>query len=466
MTRQTVTVDTAAFTVNFVDSPPTATRTWAIASGRARDEITEAPPTSLLTVRIAEPRLGVNYGDDCSFCVVARPWLSFPPLFAPSYPLDLTIAAPGYAALDMTIAVSTNQRTIAAPAPAAGDTVVTLNNVGNLHAGQMLLLGPAANAERRTIVNLGPGAQQVTLDSGLIAARAVNDPVVADAWTPIDLGAIDLRRQPIVLRGRAVRRNALTNVDVPVANATIAVTDFWWTLSAFRALQPGMMTQPNPALRAFALGVEPGIYGARNAGVGQLAQLTVQLPASDDRLLLGAANAGDVTIVVSNRQLLIPGTALRIDPDETDIAETIRVVSVDGWGTPDRPGVVTLAFPLRNDHRANARVLRGLTPFPAGANKAFRRHAAPGDRCVFVADLSGLANLNDVQITGGTSPNELQRISLLTAVSDANGYFRFPPIQRIAAMQLHATAAALAAVDLKFQPDYAQTENWLDVVFA
>lgn len=466
MTRQTIHVGAAALSVNFIDPPLTAMRLWSIASGLARDEITEAPPSSRLSVRVSEPHLGVNDGDDGSFCIVARPWSAFPPLLAPSYPLNLTLSAPGYASFEFRIDLSTQQRSIAAPAPASGDVIVALNDVSHLKAGQVLLLGPADKAERRVIANLGPGAQQVTLDSGLIGARAVNDPVVADAWTPADLGVIGLRRRPVTLHGRAVRRDAATNTDVPVANATIAVTDFWWTLASFRTLQPGSMTQPNPALRAFALGVEPGIYAARVAGVGQLAELALQSPSGDDHLLMAAANAGDTTIRVSDRQLLTPGTLLRIDPDQADIAETLRIVGISGWGTPDQPGVATLAFPLRNDHRVNARVVRVLTPFPPGPNKVLRREAAPGDRCVFVSDLAGLATDNDMQITGGTAPDEHQRIALLTAVSDADGYFRFPALHRIAALRLHATAAALLALDFEVQPDYGQLESWLDVVFA
>jgi hypothetical protein len=226
------------------------------------------------------------------------------------------------------------------------------------------------------------------------------------------------------------------------------------------------MTNPNPALRAFALSVEPGIYAERSVSTAQLASLTLQIPAGDDHLLLDAAAAGATSIRVSNRQLLTPGTFLRIDPNQGDNAETMRIVSISGWGTPDQPGVAVLAFPLRNAHRAGTIVRRALTPFPPGPTKAFRRDAAPGDRCVFVDDLGGLASGSDVQITSAATPNEYQRVTQLVAVSDADGYFRFPAIQRIAALQLHATAAALTAVDLKLQPDYSQAENWLDVVFA
>jgi hypothetical protein len=226
------------------------------------------------------------------------------------------------------------------------------------------------------------------------------------------------------------------------------------------------MTNPNPALRAFALSVEPGIYAERSAATAQLASLTLQIPAGDDHLLLEAAAPGATTIRVSNRQLLVPGTFLRVDPDQGDVAETLRIVGCSGWGAPDQPGVAVLAFPLRNAHRAGTIVRRALNPFPPGPVKALRRDAAPGDRCVFVADLGGLATGNDVQITGGTPADEYQRVSLLSVTSDAAGYFRFPAMQRIAGLQLHATAAALTALDLHLQPDYTQPENWLDVVFA
>ena len=466
MTRRAVTVDSTALTVNFIDSPPTATRLWAIASGRAQDELTEAPPSSLLDVQLSESRLQVNYGDDCAFCVVARPWLAFPPLFAPAYAFDLTFSARGYAPLQLPMNLSTQQRSIIAPAPVAGDVVLALNDVSSLEVGQVLMIGPAAKAERRSIRNLGPGAQQVTLDGSLVQAHAVADPVVADAWTPTDLGVVAMRREAITLHGRAVKRDALTNTDVPIANAVISVSDFWWTLGAFRTLQPGQMKLANPALRSFAVSVEPGLYAARAGATAQLAKLKLQVPAGDDRLLRSFAAAGDSDVSISDRHLLAPGTLLRIDPDQGDSGETLAVASVSGWGTADQPGDVVLAYPLRAAHRANARVQRALTPFPPGPNKAVRRDTALGDRCVFVADLGGFASGDDVQITGGPTADEYQRISLLTATSDANGYFRFPALQRMAALQLHATAPGSTALDFNLQPDYSLPENWLDVVFA
>jgi hypothetical protein len=461
-----VNVGQQVLTVAFDEPPAVAQRLWSIAQGRAQDEMTESAPKGSLHVDVAEPRIRVNPALDGAFCLVARPWLRFPPLLAPAYDVHLEVAADGYAALPLTVSIPSRQRAIVAPAPIAGATVLTLNDTSALAAGQELVVGPQnAPAERRTIANLGPGPQQLVLDSGLHAARAVGDPVVADAWAPVDLGVLGLRRHAVTIRGRAVRRDAMAGIDTPVVNATIAVTDFWYTHAALRTQLPGVMTEPNPALRAFALSVSPGLYAARPAPAGQAARFGLNAPAGDDHLLLDFAPAGSARIRVSNRQLLVAGSFVRVDPDQGEAGETLRIMSISGFGAPDQPGEAVLAFPLRRDHRAGARILR-LVSLPPAAAKGLRRAAAAGDRCVFVSDLAGLAAGDDMRLTGGAAVAEYQRIAPLAAVSDADGYFRFPAIQRIAGLRLHGTAAALAPVDIEFQPDYSAHENWLEVVFA
>ncbi|HMC59567.1 MAG TPA: hypothetical protein VKJ01_10275, partial [Candidatus Solibacter sp.] len=88
------------------------------------------------------------------------------------------------------------------------------------------------------------------------------------------------------------------------------------------------------------------------------------------------------------------------------------------------------------------------------------------DRCVFIDGLGALVSGNDVQMTGGALAPEYQRVTLLEATSDANGYFRFPSIHRIAALHFVATATGHAPLDIDFQPDYTARENGLLVVFA
>src|SRR5262245_295223 len=114
MSRQTITVDTRQLTVAFDDAPPVAEHLWALAQGRAEDEITESAPASLLRIRVTEPRLDVNYGDDGTFCLVARPWLRFPPLSATSYDVHLSFEAGGYSPTALTVNIPSHQRIIAA----------------------------------------------------------------------------------------------------------------------------------------------------------------------------------------------------------------------------------------------------------------------------------------------------------------------------------------------------------------
>src|SRR5262249_23420912 len=157
-----------------------------------------------------------------------------------------------------------------------------------------------------------------------------------------DLGAVDLRRAPVLIHGRAVRRNALTNTVTPVANADLVLTDFWYTLAAFRAQQPGLMTQPNPALRAFALSVAPGLYASRAAGVGPLATLAFTTNAVDDRVLLDAAEPGGTKLRLSRRHGLAKNDVIRVDADAPDRAEVLRVADLTGFGTDAMPGDVAL----------------------------------------------------------------------------------------------------------------------------
>ncbi len=95
-----------------------------------------------------------------------------------------------------------------------------------------------------------------------------------------------------------------------------------------------------------------------------------------------------------------------------------------------------------------------------------RRAARAGDRVLFVADLTGLPDGADVRLTGGTPPAEYQRLHRLEVTTDADGYFELPPLHRIAGLAFQASALLLTTLTFTYQPEYLQSENWLDVVFA
>jgi len=452
--------------VNFDDPPPVAEGLWALVVGRVVDEETDRPITGNLIVSTAAVGVTPRVGGDGGFALAGRPWLIFPPLAAASYLLTATVTADGYLPADVAITVPIAQRHLTAPAPAPGSAVITLDSVAQLSAGQLLAIGPVAGAERARIRHLGPGAMQVTLDGGLFLPHALGDPVVADAWTPVDIGILTLRRDVTVLRGRTMRRDPITNTDSPVAGALISVTDFWTSLADVRAGLPGRMTTPNPALRMFAATLTPGVTTRRSVGPGQVASRTLAPTAPpDDRRLVSATVRGQTSFRISDRSSIAPAALLRLNPERSEATETVTVTTVTGYAPADGPGDISTALPLYGSHAAGTRVVP-VTESAVQPAAALRRDVRAGDRVLFVDDLTNLPDGADVAISDGVTPQEYQGLRRLEATSDAGGYFALPPIHRVAALSIVTTAPLLTPVLLTVRPDYTVREHLIDVVFA
>ena len=465
MNRRPIADANRAYLVAIDEGFPVAERWSAVAIGLAIDEEREQPaavPMNGWTDRVG---VTVTTAGDGSFALVGRPWIACPPLRAASYTITATIEADGYLPAEVSIVVPTAQRTLIAPAPTLGGTTIALNSVAGLSPGQLLAIGPPNGEERARVHHLGPGPQQVTLTGGLGRPHAIGDHVVADSWTPVTLGAVHLRRPPVVVRGRTVRRDPITNAITAVPVASITLTDFWTTLSAVRASLPGSMSDPNPLTRAFVVALSPGLVSPRDVGPAQVSRQDLVPVVADERFLTAAAAPGTQTIGVTDRQALAAGTVVQLDPDDREKAESVTVTVVSGLGPINQRGELTLALPLSTPHRERARIRRVLPQPPAPA-VAFRRDARPGDRTLFVADVTTLPDDIDVRISGGVPAAERQHVDRFEATSDANGYFALPPVHRVAALQLHATAPLLTPVDITFHPQYGPLENWLDIVFA
>lgn len=463
MTYESVSANARLYRLAPDDPEPVARRLWAIAAGRVVDELTGGPPGAPLTIVAREPALTVHAFADGAFYVVARPWDRFPPLRAASYELHLDIRAPGYLPQPLALSVPTYQRHVVAPAPAAGATQLALDDASGLAAGQRLLLGPDdGSQEYAVLASVGPGPGQVTLQAPLRHAHPVGAAVAVDAYATLALDDVALRREAVTIRGRAFRRDDQTNAVLPVAGATIAVSDFWRSLPALRAMQPGAMTDPDPLQRRFPLAVAPGLHAARAAAASIAARALPAAP-DGDKLLCEPCPAGALEVRVSNRLDLGPGSLLRIDPGQGDDAEVMTVLDVYGEGGADEPARLVLELPLRRAHAAGIRVQRLLPGAPAPA-ASLREAAEAGDRCVFVDDAAGLDATGFVRVATG-APDDHLHAAAARAVSDADGYFRLPPLQRMAALVFSATAPASTPVTVSFQPDYSRRENWLDVVF-
>ena len=436
MAHRTIVVDSLAYEFAPDDPPALADRLWSLLQGRAIDEIT-AEPVAALEVSVAEPELGVRTGEGGTYTVFARPWHRFPPLAAAGYPLHLTIAAEGYIATTQVVTIPSHQRLLTAPAPVIGANVITLSSNAGLVTGQRLLIGPAGpDQESRTIASVGPGANQVTLAAAVVNLHAVGSAVVPDEFAPVAVADILMHRAPVTIGGRSVRRNASGIGTTPVANASIAVQG------------PDCI----PRARSAALAAQdlPAVTG-------------------DDKLLIDQTSSGDSFIGISNRLNLVapplppPYSVLRIDAGTPEATEYIGLAGAGGLGGANEAGRVALDHALRMPHRRDA-LMQLVAPQPAAVPKFFADAGAPGDTCVFLSDIAGLDTADTVAITGGAAPREYQRVRTFTAVSDADGYFQLPPVSRVAQIRLAASAPALPAVTIEFQPNYSQRGNWLDIV--
>lgn len=461
MQRRTVVVGSRAYGFAADAVPPVAERYWSLVQGRAIDELTGDGLTVAPWVQVAEPQIDTRTGEGGIFILMARPRRRVPPLPASGVTLHFTLGADGYLAVAHSVTLPTYERTLAPPAPAVGAQVIDLSSNAGLSAGQLLLFGPVGpNQEQRSVAQLGPGPHQVRLSAPLAQAHAVGDPVAA---APLTLPDLPLHRAPVRIRGRAVRRSTVaTAATSPVANAVIQVQGIWRTQADLR--------KHLPAVPATLVSLAPGLYAARDIGATLAAQDLPVVP-GEDKLLLAEAPAGSTRIRLSDRRNLAappalpPFSVLRIDADHPEAAEYLRILALDPDGAADEPATVTLAAPLRLAHRALVRVQR-VQPKPAGAAKVLAVAASAGDTCVFLKSSGGLAGAATVHIAGGVVSDEYQQVRTFTAISDADGYFALPPLSRVAQIHIHASAAALSAVELDVQPDYGQPDNRLDLVFS
>lgn len=483
------------------DPPLLAERDWALVQARLVDELAGAPAVPLtapFSVRVATrggagaAGITVNRGAGGTFALVARPWLRFTPLTVPPNPaVTVDVEAEGFVPLRRTFAIAFDTRTVVGPAPLASDRTLFLSSTAGLRPGQVLLFGPLwmdgppplfwppLAPQRVRIRSVDPG-NQVTLEAGLLRGLAPGELVFPDTFSPGAPVDLPLRRAPARLAGRVVTRATTTNVSTPLINATVAVSDFWRTREAIRADPAhGAMTDPNVAARQFAVAVPSGALAERAAGA---TAGSVNLPAvvGDERLLEAPAVAESVEVEVDRARSLAAPPAplanrlLRLDAGDLEAGELHTLAAVLPVGGADEPAHLDLDLPLLRDHRDGAAVARLGAPVPLPATpQALVDAAAAGDRVVFLDGVGGLTAAplpagEALRLAGGGAPDEFLDYAHLAVRCDAGGYFRLPPLQRMARVALTVTDGAGNPVVPPFEVDleHGGSEQWLDVVQA
>jgi hypothetical protein len=227
------------------------------------------------------------------------------------------------------------------------------------------------------------------------------------------------------------------------------------------------MTDPVPALRQFAVAIAPGVLAARAAGslVGSAALAS----AADDRRTTGPASADHTAIGVDRRENLAPPPApllnrlVLVNAEDPASAEYHTVASITPSGGPSDPARVTLELPLARAHAQGCRVERmnpGALPPPT---LTLASAAERGDRCLFLDAPLGFPP-EALRITGG-AVDEFQAFAPLAVRTDADGYFRFPPLHRMARIALTVDDGAGNLLAIEVDPDYSEAEQRVDAVY-
>jgi hypothetical protein len=265
-------------------------------------------------------------------------------------------------------------------------------------------------------------------------------------------GIVRLHRQPIVLRGRVVQLVSGQLHPVPMPLVPAAITGVWWTFPP-ADVDPITVMQP-----ANLVSLHPGLYADRAVGVGSLRRRSLAHVPGQDKTTTSPVVSGDSTARISNRIGVVAGTTiLAFEPSRPDRVEYVVVTNFDGASTDDQPARVVLAHPLQLDHEEGTDV-HVMTAGALSAPNLFDREGLRSDRVAFLAGMAGITD-GIVEIDGGTPAVEYQTASLYSSVSDADGYYRLPPLSRVASVRLQTPALTLVT-----SPNYGRYENHVDLV--
>jgi hypothetical protein len=279
-------------------------------------------------------------------------------------------------------------------------------------------------------------------------------PSFPDDFVDVDLGALALRRRPVSLIARALELDP-QHRPVAVSGATIEISTMWRrtrdltgaaTPANLVALRPAMSApRPQPGTTLEAVNIAP----------------VVEVP----RTLERDTAPGEVTAEVSRTGAVAPGSLVAFDRADADRSELIEIQDVRGPSDPDSPATFVLAFPVQHRH-AHGTTAEAVTATPAGLPTAQLSDAAmPSDATVFVTLLAPFAAAPIVRISGGAAPDEYAVASRYRMVTDADGYARFPPLTRVAAVEVIANAPGpLAAGPAPWTPRYSDAENQLHLM--
>lgn len=276
-----------------------------------------------------------------------------------------------------------------------------------------------------------------------------------ESFTPLHLGTIELHRQPVTIQGTIVKRSR--EGFQSVAGARARVTGIWRQLPSASVVSP-----PEPAN---ILSTTSALSNSYKAPSSEVFPVTLSETAPDPVTLATSAAAGSYVITLDGLPALTPGNLISLSPDDSARDELHEVLShqVASFDSVE----LRLGTPLAWSHRAGTRA-RVMTITHTGPANSLSIDAAAGDRMLFCKTLSSIEDMAAVKVSSGPSSSgsekEYHWIRLYDVHSDSDGFYRLPPISRIAQMRIDTDLDGDVAATRVIAPRYPAYEQQIDFI--
>jgi len=474
MTRYAVAANDTVYTVSPLESPVAGNRHCALLTATLIDETTGRAPLAPLTVILTQPSGAgavARIIEPARLVVTGKPQIVFVPTLATTAELALTIQGPGFIDRDITVTFACKLRALALD---GSGNVLTLDSNAALAAVQRLLISTpdGARVELATLQTTGPGLNQVTLTQSLNSPYPAGSPVQP---LPPDL-TLELHRAPTLISGRVLKRTGST--VAPLAAAAVRVSKLWRKVPPAGVTVgpeipvPGGPTPTTPWAPPIAA-IQPPCYAELTTAASVHFEDRPLDATMTSKTLLDPVRAGATTVRLSDVTSMNPSDVLAIDADDQGRTEILEVVNITLSCTPSDWATVTLSHPLALAH-APGRVVRRLGAPLAGPSVALNYPALSGDTAVLF-DTTGITGTHQVCIIDPGAPPVrcYHRLDILATTSDANGFYRLPPLSRAGKVEIAADETnptppppppPLASGAIEIVPDYTLNANSLDVL--
>jgi hypothetical protein len=280
------------------------------------------------------------------------------------------------------------------------------------------------------------------------------NPAFPATFAPLVLPDLLLHRQPIVFKGRTVR--VVAGIVQPAIGVNVHISGIW------RIQPPANVILPADPPNLVAL--HQPVYASRAHLISKLRRRDLNAIPGNDKRLLESVPVGGNVLHITNRSGLVVGGILLVDGDRPDRQEYLTIQAIKGGSTPDQIAEISLEFPTVFSHRQNSLVQTASTLGPLGPNNSLSQDAIPGDSTILLSSLAGLGTGHQVRLSGGGSVDEYHDFVQYTTQSDVNGYYRLPPVSRVAQVEMEAYDG-IHTIKSIVSPDYQLPENLVDFVF-